>query len=466
MSTELQQLWQSQPLDEGALTVQPKTSWPDERDHSLPTSRFGRSWSAVRMPWVAVAAVLLVFVLINLVVRQVVRPAPVVAPPAVADEVEDLLAECRTFASPEAGSPDWARAEEACVRPLELSVADREATTLLKRISTLRACEANFNAGVDAEARRETEAAVEAYARLTTDCEVYLLRALPRVRALLPTALARATDRCGGSGVCEELARLECQRGSLEGDPRYAAFLAQRPGWACPEWVAFRPPPVAGNAVPRRELVRARFADQAIAEAVVRYLEGDITGARDGLTAVLKDPARQTAHAQARALGDDLQVLSRLLLQVSFELNNDAPRWQLVERDARAALELDARVLLQGDATRLSSDELSRALRELESAPRRELVREVSRAAYEHGKHFADRKDFRASCRVWKVGAAFSRADLDLLKALTNVCTRKAVSALDEAHTCEQLRVVLDFAVDGDGVRERAEEALEKSGCL
>jgi hypothetical protein len=89
----------------------------------------------------------------------------------------------------------------------------------------------------------------------------------------------------------------------------------------------------------------------------------------------------------------------------------------------------------------------------------------MSSDTYDEGKELADLKDFRGACRLWKLGASFSRSNVDLLKALTNVCTRKAQEQYENAQTCNELARVLDFAVDGDGVAERVASLRSLKAC-
>jgi hypothetical protein len=89
----------------------------------------------------------------------------------------------------------------------------------------------------------------------------------------------------------------------------------------------------------------------------------------------------------------------------------------------------------------------------------------MGRAAYDQGRQLADRKDFRAACGAWKVGLTFSRANLDLLKAVTNVCTRRAAETYERAQSCEELKAALDYAVEGDGFAEKINESLVEQGC-
>ncbi len=88
------------------------------------------------------------------------------------------------------------------------------------------------------------------------------------------------------------------------------------------------------------------------------------------------------------------------------------------------------------------------------------LTATIADDLFEEGVALANRRDFRGACRLWKKADSFERSNIDLLKALTNVCTRQASMALAAARNCRQLELVLEFAVDGDGFKEKAEERL------
>jgi ABC transport system ATP-binding/permease protein len=116
-------------------------------------------------------------------------------------------------------------------------------------------------------------------------------------------------------------------------------------------------------------------------------------------------------------------------------------------------------------AAKLTAEEKKKELDKRVSFIRKAIVETMSSQSYEKGKGLADRKDFRAACRIWKLGSNFSRSNIDLLKALTNVCTKRAQDAFDRAQTCEQLKAAMDFAVDGDGFKEKITESMTEEGC-
>ena len=126
---------------------------------------------------------------------------------------------------------------------------------------------------------------------------------------------------------------------------------------------------------------------------------------------------------------------------------------------------VDERLVLGERAAKLTAEEKKKELDKRVSYIRKAVVESMSSQSYEKGKALADRKDFRAACRVWKLGLKFSRSNIDLLKAATNVCTPRASESFERAQTCEQLKAALDFAVDGDGIKEKIVESMTAKGC-
>lgn len=460
MSDELQKLWQSQETDAPALR-QSDAGWSTE-DLAVPTSQFRARPSNRRTVFLAVAAVLVFAVGVGKYQLGLMRGNEFARPPPPRDDVEldpaeereRLLSECRSFSSPASGEPDFERAEFACRGALALEPLHHEATQLLRDLARLRTCQTDFNRGMEASSSRPDEA-LEAFARVTKDCETYFVRANGIAREMVPAALERAKRSCANplDEGCQRWVNLECQRSGLA-DERVAAWSSVHRDWSCPSWEALRVPvPVDdGRAAVRTEL-RARYTDLALGEVLVAWFDGDLNEAR-ARTATL-------TSNEARALSVDIRRAGELQLKTRIELASiSGPGIDRAAPFAREFLDVDERLMLGEGATRLSLEERKRALARLESRPRRELIAALARGAYERGKALADRKDFRGACRAWKLGAEFSRGDLDLLKALTNVCTKKAAAAFDAATTCEQLQVVKDFAVPGDGYAEKVDERV------
>jgi ABC transport system ATP-binding/permease protein len=522
---DLKALWQDQPSEavvpsELALSLTMPPS-PDALDYAQPTSQFRaapvkKARSRVFM-FAALAAVLVLSVAGLGVATTNYRPPPLDEtpsimpvrntrpPPTPAELLESALAACRTSSSPESGAPDWDRARVSCERALELEPIHEEANALLKRISVLSVCDAQLTAAKEQGAAGRLEAALVSLGKIDKSCEHALLRAM----AFAPGWMQEVKKQSGKDCLiyarnekwvlaherCEVYARYACQelspselyppallrlklRGPLDPkrewrpkDERYLAFLAARekelpgaPMWRCPELPALRAPPAPPDpsALAQRELA-ARSSEPAVGWALTAYFQGELHSAPIPLQKLLGQMSRAEHHAMARALLLDLNEAINLYENGTTELSNDRP--EKAAELFRRALEVDARLMLGESARSLSDEDRRRELSKRQSFIRKSIIESMATNSYEKGKTLADRKDFRAACRSWKLGSTFSRSNIDLLKALTNVCTRRAAEMFERAQTCDQLRVALDYAVDGDGIKEKVEATLAEEQC-
>lgn len=462
--------------------------------------------SAAR-PVLALSLALLCLVLgVGLVLRTPPRaPAMATLAPDPTAVIEDLLAECRTYSNAETGKPDWRRAAAACQQVLEKEPIHSEAAAELERIARLELCEQRFDDARRQIAGGRLESALDSLGKIGAGCEIYLLRALPITRETMVEVKQHAAADCKRYAAsahwdlalsrCELYSRLACQRMApdqlyppplmalkLEGplnpksqwrppDPVYLNFLKARarltpgsPPWVCPQIVAFRSPPAPPDpaALALGELA-ARSPEPELGRALALYFQGDFAAAPVPLQKISENLEKARFHQEARALLLDLNNAINLYENGTAALLGDHP--EKAEAAFRAALSLDERLILGVRASTLAADEKRRELARRESFLRRSIVESMSEQTYEQGKALADRKDFRGACRMWKLGATFSRTHLGLLRALTNVCTHRAMELSARAQTCEQWKAVLDFAVDGDGYQEKARASLTEEGC-
>lgn len=423
-----------------------------------------------------------------------------------AEEIEAALTECRTYSSIESGRVDWTRAEAACQKVLELEPIHEEGNALLKRISVLKVCEENLNTATEQMSIGQQEAALDSLSKITKSCESYLLRSLSVAKEPLADVKKRAGADCKlyasnskwdlAYKRCEVYARLACQtmdpkdlyapplmKLKLDGplnpksdwrptDPLYLNFLKARdklkpgePLWLCPELPAFRPPPPPPDpSKAAKEELAARYKEEPeLGRALVLYYSGDFQGAPVPLMKLGEKIEKAKFHEVARALLLDINNAINFYENGTTEITNDRP--EKAEVPFQKALAVDERLVLGEKAATMSPEEKKRQLEKKTSFIRRSIVESMSSTSLEKGRALADRKDFRAACRVWKLGSTFSRSNIDLLKALTNVCTKKAAEAFDRAQTCEQLKAAQDFAVDGDGFKEKIVASMEEEGC-
>lgn len=427
---------------------------------------------------------------------------------AVADDpaaqIEALLAECRSYSSVETGSPDWGRAQAACDKIIEIEPIHEEANQLLKKIRVEKQCEDNLSLARELQASGRLEEALDAYAKVKPDCPVYFLRALSGSKEPVAEVKKLAGADCKTYATnakwenaftrCEVYMRLACQtmelselyppaltKLKLEGplgksdwrpkEPLYVNFLKARekvkpgePPWVCPEIPAFRPPPPPKDpGIEAREELARRFEEKELGRGMTLYFDGKFNEAPVPIQKVLENVQKAQHHPAARKLLLDVNNVINYYQNGVTELTNERP--EKAEEPFKKALALDEKLMLGERADKMSEDDRRRELDRRPSFVRRTIIETMSSNCYQRGKSLADRKDFRQACRIWKLGASFSRGNIDLLKALTNVCTQRARSAFERAESCPELQQVLDFAVDGDGFKQQAEAAMAEQGC-
>jgi hypothetical protein len=414
------------------------------------------------------------------------------------------MAACRTFAAPEQGEPDWEKAAAECQAVLDLEPIHGEANEAIQHIQTERACSDKMKEARELATSGRVEEAVDAYAHIKPDCPTYFIKVLNEAKDTLDEVKRRTASECKTYVVgdkweyalkrCEVYARLACQtmpadqlsppagkRFRPDGrlgkgdwrpkDPTYSSFLKARlktkpkdPPWVCPEIPAFRPPPPPVD--PSTALLvelQARYPDPDMGKALVWYFEGRFVDGPVLLEKMLGKMKKAEHHAAARALLLDLRNVSNLLDTGQGALMND----QLLraEKPFRDALELDEKLILGTRASKLSPEERKVEMDRRPSFVRRTIYERMTGDSLNKGKILRERGDKRQACRLWKLGASFARTNLELLGHLTTYCTNESARILKSATRCDDYQRVLDFAVDGDGMKEKAEEAMIDHGC-
>jgi pSer/pThr/pTyr-binding forkhead associated (FHA) protein/tetratricopeptide (TPR) repeat protein len=440
--------------------------------------------------------------------RPAVAKAERALPADPADQIDELLKVCRTFASCEGREPDWARAEAACAKIIELEPIHEQANELMKRITHERAAEQAFARGKElAAAGRRTEA-LEAFGKVRplsrelAGC--YFLQALSVVRPVVDEEKKALASECkayvqgarweNALKACEAYMRLACQAMTreelsppypkqlkLDGalgpndwrptDSSFVNFLKARqklrPGdapWTCPEVPVFRPPPKPEDPVVKvLEEFKARYAaEPEIARALGLYFKGAFAEARIPLQRILETVSKAKVHDEARELLLDVDNAASFFRTGQTELSNDKP--EKAEEPFRKALVLDEELVLGPAAKKLPEEQRRREATRRASFVRKGIVDGMGTTCYAKGKLLADKQDFRAACRVWKLGISFNKENPDLLKA-GYFCSQKAGEAFKKVDSCPALGVVLDLAVDGDGYKDKVAELAAQNGC-
>lgn len=407
-------------------------------------------------------------------------------------QIQELISQCRSYSMVEFGSePNWKKADAACDAALDLDPIHPEALELKKKIKFESEAWVLFEKGEKALGRQREEEALDQFARIPRE-SAYFNRArqlaADPINEVKRTTLndckrysssrrwKQALARCETymALVCQEMPRDELyppigmkltvnyRPKSDEWRPpdaNYRRFLAARekiepdaPAWRCPEIPLFSG--AKSGPDPKKDVEQAlkeKFPDKELVNAAVRYWEGKAPEAEVALQRIISTSRMAAMHAPARDLLSDISSV-RSLFGNGSSLVKD--RFEEALEPFSEALQIDEKIL----GATLS-----------ESRPsyfRRTIQSDVARAAYDAGKVFADRDDFRKACQIWKLGFGMYKADLDLLRALQNACTRRAQGLLAEAESCPDFDRVIELAVPGDGLGEQAQEKKKALECL
>ena len=419
-----------------------------------------------------------------------------------AEQLEEALSACRQYSALDSATgPNWARAEEACKVAIELEPIHKEGNELMKRIQLNRVCEENLKQAKTLVSANRAEESLELFAKIRPECG-YFLKALAAAKAPVEDVKKATGIECkqyAANGKwenavkrCELYTRLACQlmdkderqpppmmKVKLDGplthndwrpkDPLYLNFLKARERvapndgvWSCPEIPVFRPPQAGEDPAKRaKDEFMKRSPDPDMGHALELYFDGKFQEMLVPLQRIQDSMQKSKLHEQARELSRNMTSAANQYKSGSTELGNDKP--EKAEEPFRNALAIDEK-LVMGEAVG-NNETLRRELDRRKSFVRKNVLEEMSRSTYQKGKGFADRQDWRQACRVWKLGMSFSKSDTDLLRAVTNKCTGRAAEFFKTANTCEELKAVLEYAVDGDTYKEKATAAMAEMKC-
>jgi pSer/pThr/pTyr-binding forkhead associated (FHA) protein len=408
-------------------------------------------------------------------------------------QLQELLSQCRTYSATEGGvEPDFARAEAACNKALDLEPINVEANQLFKKVKLEKACAEHLAKGDKLMTRLREDEALEEYMKITKECSSYY-KVKPKVTEAIEGVKKKAADDCrryvkiqqweSALPRCEIYMKLACPKMSNEQlypppgftlvtsefarlrpkqwrpkHPMYLNFLNARekvqpgsPIWRCPQsemLVAEDKPQELGGDV-KRALAK-RFTEKMLLEALYLYWLGKQVDAINLLQRLREKPDKAPFHATADELRRDMSAADSLFKEGQSELQSEDP----LEAAApfNEALDLDRKLMA----------ELT------ETAPsylRRTILQDMAARSYEKGKSYADKEDFRRACKIWKLGFSFYKGNGDINKAVSNVCSQNAITELGNVQECEGFARVEDFAVDGDGVAERVKARKAEMKC-
>jgi len=457
---------------------------------------------------------LLVFVLVAVVLKGVLSSSPPggaspplapLPPPVVneAAELEQALRRCRQHLQMDARTmPDYRQAAEACNRALDIDPLHREANALKQRIALESECASYFEQGRQA-ADLEPEKALELFSKINPECREYHRRAVEPYE----DARRRAQDRAKKD--CQEYSRVKSWRLAFERcelymnlicpgmteeelyppggktltlaagklspnqwrpeNEHYRHFLLARsqvdsraPLWRCPtEGRAGPRPPDKEAEVKKWFADRLKQAD--FQQAMLAYYVGKTQDALNRLSAVRSDMKRTHLHEDATRL----QVQIRQVDGLFAEGMNFLERANVKEAAERFQTVLDRdKALMLGEDSGMSEQEERAALNGyLRSFFRNNVMVDMPNKCLSIGENWRRRNDALRSCQIWKVGYHFNPNNTDLLSSLTRYCTSHANELLRKANNCSQLREVLEYAVEGDGLRQRVEKMQADHNC-
>lgn len=406
-------------------------------------------------------------------------------------QLTEFLSECRSYSSVELGNPDWARAEAACNKALDIDPIHEEANQLLRKIHIEKECDDYFSRGDKAMSRSREEEALELFAKIRPDCSYYF-KAKPKLKEAIEEVRKKTGEDCKryvsnrqweiALPRCELHLKIACQRMSDEElypplgstlviepralsrtewrpkDAMYLRFLQTRarvdpnaPGWRCPHLPIFRDDEqVRDPLIDVKEAMGKRFEDKEIAAAMVSYYQGKSGDSLNLLARVIEKQEKAQVHAQAKKLMGEINDVDSLFKEGQSALQAEDP--ERAAEPFREALDKDKELM---------ADQFEKS----PSFYRRTIQSDMAAVAYRKGRMFGDRGNRRGACRLWKLGFAFFKGNADLLRVLGNGCSNAAVTTFNNANTCEDLAKVLDFAVDGDGMKEKAEAKKAEWQC-
>jgi hypothetical protein len=136
----------------------------------------------------------------------------------------------------------------------------------------------------------------------------------------------------------------------------------------------------------------------------------------------------------------------------------------LANIDRATAMKIDGETALQGDdlvgADRRFQDALRADAWLTQAVPkaypselRKRIGRLFAQKAFELGKRSVDQGNVRKACHEWRRGYQYYSGNPELPRA-REFCSRLALDSLHRALTCQGLARVLDYAMDGDGIKE------------
>ncbi|NBD09580.1 FHA domain-containing protein [Corallococcus silvisoli] len=463
-----------------------------------PARRGGRGEPAAnsRRKLVVVAGGVIALLAVAAVVKASVGPgagknpkAGPAAPLDPAQQVQELLSECRSYASNELGAPNWERAEATCEKALDQDPINVEANNLIRRIKLEKEAFDNFEAARKASELNREKDSLTLLRKIPKESE-YFRRARAKARETAARFVERAKDDCkrylansqwsAAVPRCQDFMEVWCQKQSkedleppigqtlrLEGglrknewrpkDPMFVKFLVARTKldrnaipWTCPVSDILAQDELGPDQASEvRAMMNSRYAPKLIQAAMMDYWTGRGSEALATLQKLRSKEDQAQYHAQVDDLIRDVSNVDQLFKTGESALTNNDPERAVAP--FKEALTTDKRLMAELAETHLSFY-------------RKNIFQDMATASYLRGKHFADREDRRRGCRIWKLGFDFYKGNTDLNRVVA-FCSTQAQNALNAVGSCSDLTAVEDYAVPGDGIAEQVATKKAELKC-
>ncbi len=423
------------------------------------------------------------------------EPVPVAPDPAAAQantqqQLQDLLNQCRSFASMEMGNePQWDKADAACEQAINIDPINTEANTLIKRIKLEKEAAEYYTQGTKMLQRLKEDDALDLLRKIPKESQ-YFRRAKIKVDEAMEQVKKRSLDDCKryladsqwSAAVprcdrymgfwCQGVSREELEPPlgfsiSLEGrigkkqwrpkDKLFVQFLLARKRvdpnmepWKCPVTDFGAKEVVEGPEGQVKKMFKDRYPNPYMNAAMFDYWGGRGNESLAKLQKVRSNLEQASLHGQVDLLIQDVSTVDQL-----FKTGSSALQADDVEKAAESfdeALELDKRIM--GEMW--------------ERAPsfyRRNIQQDIAEKAFNRGKDWAKREDPLRACKIWKIGFRFYKGNTDLIRVLSNVCSMQGTRLFSSARACPDLAQVLEWAVPGDGLEEKVAKKKEELKC-
>jgi pSer/pThr/pTyr-binding forkhead associated (FHA) protein/tetratricopeptide (TPR) repeat protein len=405
-------------------------------------------------------------------------------------KVQELLSECRSFASTDMGSePQWEKAEAKCEEARVLDPINSEVNTLIKKIKVEKEASTYFEQGTKLLSRLKEEEALDAFQKIPRESQ-YFRRAKIKVDEALSQVKKKAQDDCkrylsdnqylAAVPRCDRYMGFWCQtqtREDLEPPVGYTLSLQGRVGkrqwrpkdklfvqflqarakldpnvepWKCVAGYANEQ--ISGDDPSSRvkRMFKEKYPNAYLNAALSDYWGGRANEALAKLQKVRSNYELASLHGQTDLLIKDVGTVDQLFKTGSTLLTAGD-----VEKAAEPfdeALEIDKRLMMELWET-------------VPSFYRKNIQNDIAEKAYERGRDWIRREDQLRACKLWKIGFRFYKGNTDLIRVLSNVCSTQGTRLFSAASGCPELVEVADWAVPGDGLEEKLAKKKEELQC-